>query len=94
MPHSPEDKKRALVRLKRIKGQVEALERAVDAGTECSLLLQQISALRGAAGGLMAEVLDSHLRETFGRAGSSMPPTANADDDMDAIMKILRTYLK
>jgi len=94
MPHSPEDKKRALVRLKRIKGQVEALERAVDAGTECSLLLQQISALRGAAGGLMAEVLDSHLRETFGRAGSSMAPTANADDDMDAIMKILRTYLK
>ena len=43
MPHSPEDKKRALVRLKRIKGQVEALERAVEAGTECSLLLQQIA---------------------------------------------------
>ena len=54
MPHSPEDKKRAQVRLRRIKGQAEALERAVAAGTECSLLLQQIAALRGAVGGLMA----------------------------------------
>lgn len=97
MPHSPEDKKRALTRLKRIKGQAEALERAIEAGTDCSLLLQQISALRGAAGGLMAEVLESHLRETFGHkgttggaAGAGAPPA----DDMDEIMKILRTYLK
>ncbi|MCX8998013.1 metal/formaldehyde-sensitive transcriptional repressor [Rhizobiaceae bacterium BDR2-2] len=97
MPHSPEDKKRALVRLKRIKGQVEALERAVDAGTECSLLLQQIAALRGAAGGLMAEVLESHLRETFGQSGEDIPPVSGppgTDDEMNAIMKILRTYLK
>jgi len=43
MPYSVEDKKRATTRLRRIKGQVEALERAVDAGTECRLLLQQIA---------------------------------------------------
>ncbi len=91
MPHSPEDKKRALVRLKRIKGQVEALERAVEAGTECSLLLQQIAALRGASGGLMAEVLEIHLRESLGRVETSAPETG---EGMDAIMKILRTYLK
>lgn len=89
MPHSPEDKKRALVRLKRIKGQVEALERAVEAGTECSLLLQQIAALRGASGGLMAEVLEIHLRESLDHGGA--PATG---EGMDAIMKILRTYLK
>ena len=53
MPHSPDDKKRALTRLRRIKGQAEALERAIEAGVECRLLLQQIAALRGAAGGLM-----------------------------------------
>lgn len=93
MPHSPEDKKRALVRLQRIKGQVEALQRAVGAGTECSLLLQQIAALRGAAGGLMAEVLEIHLRETFGRDGDKAPPDGT-DPEMDAVMKILRTYLK
>lgn len=96
VPHSPEDKKRALARLHRIRGQAEALERAIEAGAECRQLLQQIAALRGAAGGLMAEVLESHLRDTFGDggeapAGRRTPPAA---DDFDEITKILRTYLK
>lgn len=89
MPHSPEDKKRALTRLRRIRGQAEALERAVEAGTECAALLQQIAALRGAANGLMAEVLESHFRETFAQ---EMP--ADPDTQIDEIMRILRTYLK
>ncbi len=94
MPHSPEDKKKALTRLKRIKGQAEALERAIVLGTDCSLLLQQISALRGAAGGLMAEVLESHLRESFELQGPAVPAAPNMPGDIDEIMKILRTYLK
>jgi len=96
MPHSPEDKKRALTRLRRIKGQAEALERAVEAGTECAALLQQIAALRGAANGLMAEVLESHFRETFGNARENIVRHAVADPDtqIDEIMRILRTYLK
>lgn len=89
MPHSPEDKKRALTRLRRIRGQAEALERAVEAGTECAALLQQIAALRGAANGLMAEVLESHFRETFGHEAR-----ADSDTQIDEIMRILRTYLK
>ncbi|WP_139973182.1 MULTISPECIES: metal/formaldehyde-sensitive transcriptional repressor [Brucella/Ochrobactrum group] len=89
MPHSPEDKKRALTRLRRIRGQAEALERAVEAGTECAALLQQIAALRGAANGLMAEVLESHFRETFGQEAK-----AESDAEIDEIMRILRTYLK
>ena len=93
MPHSPEDKKRAITRVRRIKGQAEALERAIDAGTDCAPLLQQIVALRGAANGLMTEVMESHLRGTFG-------PNINPNDDrahdenVEAIMKILRTYFK
>ncbi|MFC4624713.1 metal/formaldehyde-sensitive transcriptional repressor [Daeguia caeni] len=96
MPHSPEDKKRALTRLRRIRGQAEALERAVEAGTDCAALLQQIAALRGAANGLMAEVLESHMRETFGqaRATLALPPVADPDAEIDEIMRILRTYLK
>jgi DNA-binding FrmR family transcriptional regulator len=94
MPHSQEDKKKALTRLKRIKGQAEALERAIEVGTDCSLLLQQISALRGAAGGLMAEVLESHLRESFGHNGKAVTPERHTLEDIDQIVKILRTYLK
>ena len=95
MPYAPEDKKRAITRLRRIKGQTEALERAVEEGTDCSALLQQIAALRGAANGLMAEVLDSHLRESFGSAKhEARPAVADPDAEIDGLMKILRTYLK
>lgn len=95
MPHSPEDKKRAIMRLRRIKGQTEALERAVEEGTDCSALLQQIAALRGAANGLMAEVLDSHLRELFGSSKIESPTVPiDPDEEIEALMKILRTYLK
>ncbi|NSY46503.1 MULTISPECIES: metal/formaldehyde-sensitive transcriptional repressor [Agrobacterium] len=93
MPYSVEDKKRATTRLRRIKGQVEALERAVDAGTECRLLLQQIAAMRGAAGGLMAEVLEIHMRETMASPDRT-DSTSASDDQMEDIMKILRAYLK
>ncbi|HAW91339.1 TPA: regulator, partial [Candidatus Azambacteria bacterium] len=39
MPHSPEEKKRAIARLRRIKGQAEALERAIEADADCGPLL-------------------------------------------------------
>jgi DNA-binding FrmR family transcriptional regulator len=99
MPHSPEEKKRAVARLRRIRGQAEALERAVEAGTDCSALLQQIAALRGAANGLMAEVLEGHLRETFGQARGGSPggqgaADFDADAEIDGIIRTLRTYLK
>lgn len=93
MPHSPEDKKRALARLHRIRGQAEGLERAIEAGAECRQLLQQISALRGAASGLMVEVLESHLRETLGKPGEA-DATPSRAADLDDITNMLRTYLK
>jgi len=96
MPYSPEDKKRAITRLRRIKGQAAALERAIEEGTDCKALLQQIAALRGAANGLMAEVLDSHLHELFGSAKADVPAhkPVDPDEEIDALMKTLRTYLK
>jgi len=83
------------MRLRRIRGQVDALERAVEAGTECSALLQQIAALRGATNGLMAEVLDSHLRELFVETEGEGPrPALDRKAEVEALMKMLRTYLK
>ncbi|KSV80422.1 hypothetical protein N182_38460 [Sinorhizobium sp. GL2] len=96
MPRSPEEKKRAITRVRRIKGQAEALERAIDAGIDCGPLLQQIVAIRGAANGLMAEVMESHLRETFGQERMAVADDLEAsfDDGIEGVMKICRTYLK
>lgn len=91
MPHSPEEKKRVITRLRRIGGQAAALERAVQAGTECGALLQQLAALRGAATGLMGEVLESHLRETL--AGNASPTPAE-QAELDQLVRMVRSYLK
>ena len=95
MPHSLEEKKRVVTRLRRIKGQAEALERAVEQGTDCAALLQQLSALRGATNGLMAELLESHLRETFGTAPAAAEAAAvDTQAEIDQLMRIVRSYLK
>ncbi|SDZ06088.1 DNA-binding transcriptional regulator, FrmR family [Lysobacter sp. yr284] len=90
MPHSPEEKKRVLTRVRRIKGQTEALERALEAGSECAAVLQQIAAIRGAVNGLMSEVLESHIREELGQAVADR----GREDSIDAIAALVRSYLK
>lgn len=84
MPNSPEDKKRILARVRRIKGQCEALERALEAGAACGPILQQIAAARGAINGLMAEVLETHIRDEFG---------ADAEKNRE-LLALVRSYFK
>ena len=91
MVHTVKDKKKLLTRVRRIKGQTEAMERALQQESECSALLQQIAAIRGAVNGLMTEVLEGHLREHLG------PEIADAErrsEDLEQVVNILRSYLK
>ena len=90
MPHSPEEKKRAITRLRRIRGQAEALETAIDTGASCSQVLQQLAAVRGAVNGLMAEVLEGHMRESFGPTA----PPGDADEAIDEVAALVRSYLR
>lgn len=87
MPYTPAEKKKALTRLRRIRGQTDALERALEAGTECGAVLQQLAAIRGAVNGLMAEVLESHLREEFGELAAK-------DAGIQQAIGLVRSYLK
>ena len=91
MPHAPEDKKKALTRVRRIRGQLDALERALEAGGECAPVLQQLAAVRGAVNGLMSEVLESHLRESFAQPPDSKP---QREADIDAAVALVRSYLR
>ncbi|WP_312310811.1 metal/formaldehyde-sensitive transcriptional repressor [Atlantibacter sp.] len=91
MPHSPEDKKRMLTRVRRIRGQVEALERALEAGEPCIAVLQQIAAVRGAANGLMGEMVEIHLNDELVNGETTREQRAQR---MDEIGHLLRAYLK
>ena len=64
-------KRKLLNRLKRIKGQIEAIERAVEAEAECADVMQQITSCRGAVNGLLAEVLDEHITSHFARTAAN-----------------------
>ncbi len=90
MPHSAEEKKRVLARVRRIRGQLDALEKALEQGAECGPVLQQIAAVRGAINGLMAGVLESHLRETLSQAASDKQAQASIDD----VLALVRSYLR
>lgn len=94
MPHSPQEKQRLKVRLSRMRGQLEALERALEAGSDCSAVLQQIAAIRGAVNGLMAEVLESHLREEFGGLAQSPESDERRQAGIDQTIALIRSYLK
>ncbi|AYM96160.1 DNA-binding FrmR family transcriptional regulator [Acidovorax sp. 62] len=91
MSHTITGKKRLLSRVRRIKGQTEALERALSDEGECQAILQQIAAIRGAVNGLMAEVLEGHIREHLGQP--DIEPTQR-EKDMAALATTLRSYLK
>jgi DNA-binding FrmR family transcriptional regulator len=91
MPHSPAEKKRVLARVGRIRGQTEALQRALEQGAECAAVLQQIAALRGAVNGLMAQVLESHLREELGQPAASVRQRQERVED---VVALVRSYLK
>lgn len=93
MPNSPQEKKKAITRLRRIRGQAEALERAIEEGTDCKTLLQQIAALRGAANSLMSEVLESHLRETFENQDKDVS-VKDIQEALDITLSLVRAYLK
>jgi DNA-binding FrmR family transcriptional regulator len=54
-----------LHRVRRIMGQVAAIEKALDQEAECSEVLHNISACRGAMDALMAEVIEGTFNITF-----------------------------
>ncbi len=91
MPHSPHEKKRVLTRVRRIRGQAEALERALQAGADCGAVLQQIAAIRGAVNGLMSEVMEAHIREEFGQPAASDQQRKARVEEMTGLV---RSYLK
>lgn len=91
MPHTQHDSEKLKARLARIRGQVDAVGRALDEGRECGEVLQQVAAIRGAVTGLMAELLEGHVR---GHLAADRVPAAERQRAADDIVKVLRRYLR
>src|ERR1700694_404092 len=90
--HTIRNKTDLLARVRRIRGQVEALERALEAEIGCTEDMQQIAAFRGAANGLMPEVIEEHVRTHV--ASASITSNASRTRGADELIEIVRTYLR
>jgi DNA-binding FrmR family transcriptional regulator len=92
MAHTIKNKSKLIARIRRIKGQVEAVERALEAEIGCADVLMLVASLRGAVHGLNAEVMEEHIRNHV----------VNPDTDRDPerargaaeLIEVVRTYLK
>lgn len=91
MAHTVKGKKQLLTRVRKIRGQANALETALEEEKDCVAILQQIAAIRGAVNGLMAEVMEGHIRDHLGDAELS---AEQRQLEIDQISTLLRSYLK
>jgi FrmR/RcnR family transcriptional regulator, repressor of frmRAB operon len=90
--HTAREKTKLLNRVRRIRGQIEAVERALEQESGCSDILQLIAATRGAMNGLMVEVLEDHIRMHVIDPGSS--PDSKQGQATEELIDVVRTYLK
>jgi DNA-binding FrmR family transcriptional regulator len=91
MAHTTRDKKKLLDRIRRIRGQVEAIEKALEQDQECAVILQTLAACRGAINGLMGEVIEGHIRF---HVVDHDHETAEQAQAVAELIDVVRTYLK
>jgi DNA-binding FrmR family transcriptional regulator len=91
MTHTVREKSKLLARVRRIRGQVEAIERALEAEVGCADVLQVIASVRGAVNGLMAEVIEDHVRCHVGAPSLAAKERAEGTNDL---IEIVHAYPK
>ena len=92
MSHLAKNKTKLLNRVRRIRGQVEAIERALETDMACAEVLHLLAATRGGLNGLMAEVIEDHIREHV--ASPDIATAAERLQGADELVDVIRSYLK
>lgn len=92
MAHTTREKTKLLGRVRRIRGQIEAVERALEADSSCTEVLQLLTAARGAMNGLMGVVIEDHIREHV--ASPDIKSDAERTKGADELIDVIRSYLK
>jgi DNA-binding FrmR family transcriptional regulator len=92
MTHLIRDKGKLLNRIRRIRGQIEAVERALEEEADCGTTMRLIAAARGAMNSLMAEVIDGHVR--FHVIDPDRNPTSVQAQAAQELIDVVKAYLK
>ncbi len=92
MSHTVHDKQKLLNRVRRIKGQLEAVERALDGEDDSTSILHTVAACHGAINGLMTELLIGHIRHHV--IDPNAKPSIKSVQATDELIQIVKRYVK
>ena len=88
--HTQREKVKLLNRVRRVRGQVEAIERALEGEKGCATVLHLIVAARGAINGLMTEVIEDHISLHVGEPAKDAERTRGAEELIEAVQAYLK----
>ena len=84
------EKMKLLQRVRRLRGQLDAVERLVNADEDCGGQLMLLAAVRGGVNSLMGEILETHIRFHLVDGAKEQIAPELAEDLID----LVRAYLK
>ncbi|GEP61226.1 metal/formaldehyde-sensitive transcriptional repressor [Reyranella soli] len=90
-PQKEKEKRKLLMRVRRIRGQLDAVERRIEEDASCSSVLQQAAACRGALDGFIAEVIEDHILEHFVDSSGRHDARTQAAEEL---VEIVHSYFK
>lgn len=92
MAHTVRDKQQLINRVRRIRGQLDAVEKALNDEQECFAILQTLAACRGAINGLVGEVIEGHIR--FHIVNPDEKPASQQAKAAQQLIEVIRSYVK
>jgi DNA-binding FrmR family transcriptional regulator len=92
VPHIVHEQKKLLNRVRRLRGQIDAIERALEADGSCTEVMRLLTAARGAMNGMMAEVVEDHIQMHMMEANRK--PTRDEIEAADELVNVLRSYIR
>jgi DNA-binding FrmR family transcriptional regulator len=92
MAHTIREKTKLLARVRRIRGQMDAIERGLESELDCGQVLQLLASVRGALNGLMVEVIEDHIR--FHVIDPAHEKNRERAKGAEELIEVVRSYLK
>jgi len=90
MGHTIREKQKLLNRVRRIRGQVDAIERALDGEAGCEQVMHLLAGCRGAVNGLLAEIVEDHIRTHL----VEREPGIGSGHGIDELVDVVHSYFK
>lgn len=90
--HTSREREKLLLRIKRLRGQVDGIQRTLEEDADCFVVLQTVAACRGALASLMTEIIEGHIRDHI--LDPAQEPTAAQRRASEQLIEVLRSFIK